>query len=153
MALETTALDHAGASPAQSVCARVHPRAGALCGGCRAYEIGRNCWEMPVTPCCDQPRGACAACAVHVDAMREAAQTDRVRITLEGGMVVEGEITLPPGQRTSDVLNDASRAFITIANAALHPPGSPAAPPERRDVLLIAKRAAVMVIPASGGAA
>jgi hypothetical protein len=84
--------------------------------------------------------------------MREMSLTDRVRVMLEGGDYVEGEVYLQPNQRISDVLNDGDRSYITVANATLyHAPGA-GSPPEQRDVILIAKRATTMIFPVAHAA-
>ena len=73
--------------------------------------------------------------------------TDRVMILLEGGSRIEGEIYLRPHQRTSDVLNDAEKPYITVANATLHHPVASGLPAEERKVILVAKRATTLIFP------
>ena len=132
------------------VCTSVHPRAGGICRGCRATEMGRNCWEMAVSPCCDLSRDSCDTCPVFAAAMRELSLAENARIVLEGGAIVEGEVYLRRDQRLSDAINDPTKDYIAVADATIYPPATVGGSPEKRDVVLVSKRAAYMVYPLEG---
>ena len=104
------------------VCTSVHPRAGGICRGCRATEMGRNCWEMAVSPCCDLSRDSCDTCPGFAAAMRELSLAENARIVLEGGAIVEGEVYLRRDQRLSDAINDPTKDYIAVADATIYPP-------------------------------
>lgn len=132
---------------ATCVCAKVRDLPGNICAGCRAREEGRNCWEVNVSPCCDLPRDSCETCHVFAAAMRHLSLTERIRVTLEGGVVIEGDVHRRKEQRISDTFNDPAKSHIPVTNAVIkHPPGSGMAP-ERRDVILVAKRACFLIYP------
>ncbi|MBP8954158.1 MAG: hypothetical protein KBI47_17310 [Armatimonadetes bacterium] len=129
------------------VCAGVHPRAGGICRGCRASEIGRNCWEMSISPCCDLPRDSCETCPIFAAGMRELARVEHVRVVMEGGSVIEGEICKRHGRRVSDVINDTARTHMAITHAVISHPQEPGRPNEEHEVVLVAKRSALLIYP------
>ena len=128
-------------------CAEVHPRAGNICRGCRAREVGRNCWEMQVSPCCDRPRDACRTCLVYANAMRELSVRQRVCVMLEGGAVLDGEVTVRHNERISDLFNDTSLDYVAMTVVRVSYPASSGRSDDLRDFVLVAKRAAVLVTP------
>ncbi len=129
------------------VCTAIHPRGGTICRGCRASDMGRNCWEMSVSPCCDLSRDACDTCPVYAAAMRELCLTQTVHCVLQGGVTVEGEVHIRRDLRLSDVLNDKSRLYLAITNAAVHYPGAEGAPATHHAVVLVTKQATMLVYP------
>jgi len=128
------------------VCKEVHPKSGAICEGCRASEMGRNCWEMDVSPCCNLPRNSCETCPVYAAAMRKLSMTERVRVTLESGVMIEGYVSKRRGHRMSDALRNPKRTHVAISDAVIKQPGDATAP-RMRPVVLIAKQACIMVYP------
>jgi hypothetical protein len=129
------------------ICRTLHPRAGDYCNGCRAAEIGQNCWESPASPCCQQDRDACDTCPVFAACMRAQSHTQSVRIILEAGAVVEGDIHLLRGQRLSGALNSIERTYIPITNATVYHPASAGASPDTCEVVLVSKRSVSIVYP------
>ncbi|NSW54379.1 MAG: hypothetical protein HPY44_00080 [Armatimonadetes bacterium] len=131
------------------VCTGVHPRAGGICRGCRASDMGRNCWEMSISPCCDLPRNSCETCPIYGAGMRELARVERVRVVMEGGSVIEGEICTRHGTRVSDMINDTARTHMAITHAVISHPQEPGKACEEHEVVLVAKRSALLIYPVS----
>lgn len=129
------------------VCKCIHPKAGGLCTGCRASQQGRNCWEMNISPCCDLPRTSCDTCPVYAAAMRELALTQHVRILVEGGTVIEGEVFARRGHRVSDMLNDPERSHIAVANAVVRHGEETGLGTQSHPVVLVAKTSARLIYP------
>jgi len=134
-------------------CRKVHPRAGSLCEGCRAAQAGGNCWEVAVSPCCDLPRTTCDSCPTYVAALRSTTRAESVRVILEGGISVEGEIHLQPNRRMSDTFNDSDKPYIVITHAVIRYPDSENRPVETHEMILLLKDAARMVYPLRSRAA
>lgn len=134
------------------MCAQVHPRAGNACSGCRAKEVGRNCWEMTVSPCCDRPRDACKTCLVYANAMRGLCSRECVCIMLDDGTILDGEVTVRHNQRVSDLLNDPSLDYVAVTGVRVSYPASAGRSDDRRDFVLVSKRAAVLITPLGSAA-
>ena len=129
------------------MCTEVHPRAGNICKGCRAREVGRNCWEMQISPCCDRPRDACKTCLVYANAMRGLSSRELVCIVLEGGTIIDGEVSVRHNQRVSDVFNDPATEYVAVTNARVNYATASGRPADERDFVLVSKRAAVLITP------
>ncbi len=129
------------------ICTEVHPRGGPVCRGCRALEMGRNCWEMATSPCCDLPRSACESCPIYAAAMRQLALTEKVRLRLEGGVWIEGEMYKQRGQRLSDALNDPAKTHFAITDAVVTPAPNSGREAEQHPVILVAKAATQLIYP------
>lgn len=134
------------------MCAEVHPRAGNICKGCRAKEVGRNCWEMTVSPCCDRPRDACKTCLVYANAMKGLSSRERVCIMLDGGTILDGEVTVRQNQRVSDLFNDPSLDYVAVTGVRVSYPASAGRPDDLREAVLVSKRAAVLITPLGSAA-
>lgn len=133
------------------VCAQVHPRAGSLCNGCRALEMGRNCWEMVISPCCDLSRDSCDTCSLLATALRTLSLTCRVRMICEGGMVIEGEVHHRPDQRMSDALNDPHRSYLAVSQAHVQYPPGAGLQEEDHEWVLVHKAATRVIVPVTSG--
>lgn len=129
------------------MCTEVHPRAGSICKGCRAREVGRNCWEMQISPCCDRPRDACKTCLVYANAMRGLSSRELVCIVLEGGTIIDGEVSVRHNQRVSDVFNDPETEYVAVTNARVNYSTASGRPADERGIVLVSKRAAVLITP------
>jgi hypothetical protein len=73
-----------------------------------------NCWEVPISPCCQRSRDTCERCPVFISYLRTTASPSRVVIATEDGGVLEGTVFLTRGERLSDMLNDPGRSFLPV---------------------------------------
>lgn len=129
------------------VCTSLHPRSEEVCPGCSAVETGRNCWEMAISPCCDLSRESCDTCMVYAAAMRRMALTERVRMVLDDGTSIEGEVCRAHNERLSDALNDHSKIFVAVTDATIEDGNGGAISAEPQQVILVAKHAIRMAFP------
>lgn len=137
----------------RSICPQLHPRAGRLCEGCRAAETGRNCWEVPISPCCDLARDDCDQCPVFAAAMRVKSQACRVVIHMEGDVVIEGDVHIQHPRRLSDTINDSDRLFLVVTDATLTFPCADPCRAQHHDMLMVLKSAARLILPVASTAA
>jgi hypothetical protein len=132
---------------ATCLCRTMHPRAGSCCNGCRASEVGRNCWETTVSPCCQLSRDSCDTCPVFAAGMRAGCRLQPVRIILSCGTTLEGSVSLPQGQRLSDALNAPERAYVPVTNVTLAPARPPEAPVTRHEVVFVSRQSVSLIHP------
>jgi hypothetical protein len=90
------------------------PRSNFL--SCTAYQQRKNCYEVDRVVCCTKHRDNCSSCSVYISINKVPTQRIRVRIITDGFEII-GRLHIPAGNRLSDYLNRAGKAFLTITDA------------------------------------
>ena len=129
------------------LCRGIHPRAGSSCSGCGAADMGRNCWETAVSPCCQMSRDSCETCPVFGAAKRARCRVQPVRVILNNGTMIDGNVSLPEGHRLSDTLNASDRAYIPVTSVTVTAASPAGAPATRHEVVFVSQQAVSLIQP------
>ncbi len=85
-----------------------------LCQSCHWAEEGKNCWEVQVSPCCQNSRDQCQRCPVKIAYMQAHGCFCPVLLCTDQGEIIHGHVYVPADLRLSDMLGADRRRFIPV---------------------------------------